>query len=438
MNFLLFLLLCVCVSCAPEKPSFPSTYTLKGAMWRYPLAVPPINDPIDVYYTHLQQRVDHYNGLWKDYYMGSTRHSVQIARDRPLCQALYGGALSNAFPDLNDYSYVRDMVIRGIKCHQFQNKTRQGGDFIDTYNFYYDPVRKMPVRWEMYGISVFLGGHRDIYIMDYGEYLPNYVPQEIFKLPPCCDQNTEIRSSTWTVTSEMHVKSLQQSNSYLGTYKKVGVKIPRKWDWRRHGVVGPIKNQAFCGSCYAFGAVGAVESHYALKTGELHSLSESQVMDCSHRAAGMYNQGCLGGLASIALDYIARDGILTEEAYPYKPTTGYCTAGNMTSKRVHIHGYKAIEDNDIDALLEALFLKGPLSVQLDGTGFLLHQGGILKDHECNPYAKNHAVVLVGYDLDARYYIIRNSFSPISNEGGYVRLHMDTGCGLETGALLPVL
>jgi C1A family cysteine protease len=38
-------------------------------------------------------------------------------------------------------------------------------------------------------------------------------------------------------------------------------------DWVAAGMVAPVKNQGMCGSCWAFSAIGAVESRYAISTG---------------------------------------------------------------------------------------------------------------------------------------------------------------------------
>jgi KDEL-tailed cysteine endopeptidase len=61
-------------------------------------------------------------------------------------------------------------------------------------------------------------------------------------------------------------------------------------DWRTKGAVNPVKNQGQCGSCWAFGAVACVEAAHFLKTGDLLSISEQEVVDCDRTSAG-----CSGG-----------------------------------------------------------------------------------------------------------------------------------------------
>lgn len=44
--------------------------------------------------------------------------------------------------------------------------------------------------------------------------------------------------------------------------------LPSSWDWRKLNVVGPVKNQGQCGSCWSFSAVAAMEGLYANQVGD--------------------------------------------------------------------------------------------------------------------------------------------------------------------------
>lgn len=61
-------------------------------------------------------------------------------------------------------------------------------------------------------------------------------------------------------------------------------------DWRTKGGVTPIKNQGYCGSCWAFSATAATENAHFRKTGHLNTLSEQQLVSCAKN-----NYGCGGG-----------------------------------------------------------------------------------------------------------------------------------------------
>ena len=85
-------------------------------------------------------------------------------------------------------------------------------------------------------------------------------------------------------------------------------------DWSASGKITPVKNQGMCGSCWAFSAVGAIESALLVAGKEQSNLSEQQLVDCS-RSYG--NQGCNGGWMDSAFQYVIDHGLTTTNAYPY-------------------------------------------------------------------------------------------------------------------------
>ena len=101
----------------------------------------------------------------------------------------------------------------------------------------------------------------------------------------------------------------------------IGARAPTPVDWVAKGVVQKVKNQGSlavadnlvrlslgfcsltgqCGSCWAFSAIGAVESAWAIAKGALLDLSEQQLVDC---AGSEGNMGCNGALLSLVARFI--------------------------------------------------------------------------------------------------------------------------------------
>ena len=84
-------------------------------------------------------------------------------------------------------------------------------------------------------------------------------------------------------------------------------------DWVRAGYVTPVKDQGQCGSCWTFSATGALEGAHFKVNGNLVTLSEQYLLDCSGEGT------CTGGVEFKAFSYIKdAGGIVTEKSYQYE------------------------------------------------------------------------------------------------------------------------
>ena len=213
---------------------------------------------------------------------------------------------------------------------------------------------------------------------------------------------------------------------------------PARVDWREKGAVTPVKNQASCGSCWAFSSTGTVEGAYFVHSGELISLSEQQLVDCA-TVPKYENEGCNGGWPWSALDYVKDKGLCTEEDYPYHAKDEECK-DNKCEVVVQTAGRVVLPQKDEESLKNAV-AQQPVSIVLDATAFQLYKGGIIT--RCTEQF-NHAVLAVGYDTDAesgiKYWIVKNSWGETWGEDGYVRIERDAGgmgrCALTYSSSYP--
>ncbi|MEM1518474.1 MAG: C1 family peptidase [Nitrososphaerota archaeon] len=220
--------------------------------------------------------------------------------------------------------------------------------------------------------------------------------------------------------------------------------LPASFSWRNYygyDWTTPVKNQGSCGSCWAFSAVGVVESSFKLywygNPDRNPDLSEENlVSDC------LPGNSCCGGYHVSALEYIRGNGITEESCFPYVDSDcscpydicrctyrseGSCSnakcSDNMCENnpwRWQIEGYGKVP-SDSTSIKNYLFKYGPLSAAMGvGSSAGSYWDGDI--YRCTDDAKvNHAVVIVGYDDTGGYWIVRNSWGPYWNGDGHFKV-----------------
>lgn len=216
------------------------------------------------------------------------------------------------------------------------------------------------------------------------------------------------------------------------------VSPPVSVNWTKNYVT-PVKNQGQCGSCWAFAAAAASESLYALVNNKLLNFSPQQLVDCS----GDYgNNGCNGGLADQAFQYIIDNGIAKLDDYPYTAQAGVCKYKN-TLKAFSFRNCAEVQPNSESQLMFAVTMQPvAVGVRADQDGFRFYKGGVF-DGTCGP-EHNHAILLTGFGTEAgkKFWECKNSWSNTWGSFGFIKLAR-TGdgpgqCGIQTEPSIPVL
>jgi len=241
-------------------------------------------------------------------------------------------------------------------------------------------------------------------------------------------------------------------------------------DWRKKGAVTNIKDQGQCGSCWSFSTTGSVEGAHQIKTGNLVSLSEQNLMDCS-RAEG--NMGCNGGLMNFAFEYIIKNkGIDTEQSYPYKGVDEKKCLYTTSNEGATISSFGNVTQGSESSLLAAV-KKGPVSIAIDAShnSFQLYSHGIYYEPKCSSSSLDHGVLVVGYGTMSKtmnirnnnklskvvphqqqvddsssdvknnqFWIVKNSWGESWGEKGYILMSRNRGnnCGISSQGSYPII
>jgi C1A family cysteine protease len=179
----------------------------------------------------------------------------------------------------------------------------------------------------------------------------------------------------------------------------------------------PIKDQGYCGSCWAFSATEQIESESMRQLSTDYILSPEQIVQCD-----TVSSGCSGGWPTWAMDYVkSAGGIEQNSDYPYSSyygVTGTCSA-DASKNVIQVTDYTVITGSSIESSMAShVQSTGPLSICVDASSWSSYTGGVMK--VCGK-SIDHAVQAVGVDVSDGYWKVRNTWGTSWGESGYIYL-----------------
>lgn len=218
--------------------------------------------------------------------------------------------------------------------------------------------------------------------------------------------------------------------------------LPASFDLRTQGKLTAIRDQANCGSCWAFACYGSLES--ALLPGETRNVSENHLKN----NAGFDVSCCDGGNSFMTSAYLARwSGPVYETDDPYN--TSNCVSPPGLLPRKHVQNVDFIPDKtsagDNGLLKQAVMTYGAVHTSMFWSNLYYNASQYAYYFDGFTYS-NHAVCIVGWDdnFDRTKFptippangafIVRNSWGTGWGQSGYFYAsYCDSNFGKENAA-----
>ncbi len=203
------------------------------------------------------------------------------------------------------------------------------------------------------------------------------------------------------------------------------VDLPSYWDWRQstpdHPIgVTPAKNQGGCGSCWAFGAVGALESIYLITNGYTQLFSEQQCISCNE--AG---DGCSGGNSTSCYELWESYGAVASTCMPYQGKDGVACIQNECDVPARLTGYTYVPYSETS--LKTAIMTAPIAVTIYATNPMFNYKSGCYDGPNGP--TNHVILLCGWDDTAcggiGAWLIKNSWGASWGQQGFGWIEYNT-------------
>ena len=208
------------------------------------------------------------------------------------------------------------------------------------------------------------------------------------------------------------------------------VDVPESFDAREKWgkCVHEIRNQAHCGSCWAFAGSEALSDRFCIASNGAVDvvLSPQDLVSCD-----AWDHGCNGGVISWAWSYMTKHGVVADDCFPYQSLDGKaptcptkCADGSDFSlKKYKCKASSAKEAQGPAAIQSEIFTNGPVE-----TGFTVYEDFIsyksgVYIHTTGKALGGHAVKIIGWGVEngVKYWLIANSWGTTWGENGLFRI-----------------
>lgn len=271
---------------------------------------------------------------------------------------------------------------------------------------------------------------------------------------------SELRSMMGAKTDSVKdLPKIQHNESVINS-------VPSAYDPRvsRKTCTGPVLDQAFCGSCWAFGATEAISDRLCISKGANATFLQLAPLDITSCDSGIFSgeNGCQGGQLGGAWKYAKRTGLVTEKCFPYLKSEGgpvptcapedqpclpeskfiktpKCTkqCADGTDWESDKHKLASVYQVPEGQMMAELYNNGPIESAFTVYADFVHYKTGVYSHAAGDMLGGHAIKIIGYGTESStdYWLVQNSWTTTWGDGGYFKIKRGTDeCGIEDQAI----